>query len=340
MVTKTFSYRLGEIAEYIQAELIGDPELRIEGLNTLQSATGKELSFFSNQAYQQYLSSSQAGAVILSEQYQEHFAGNKLVINDPYYAFACLTSWYSLTRKSEGIHDTACIGQDSILGADVSIAPNVVIGNDVSIGNQVVIGPGCVIGDGVSIGDNTVLYGNVSVYENSQIGAHVIVHSQAVIGSDGFGFAKSPAGGWQKIYQLGKVVIGDHVEVGAGTTIDRGALGDTIIGYGVKLDNQIQIAHNVEIGDYTAIAGATAIAGSTCIGKHCTIAGAVGIVGHLNIVDNVHITAMTLVTKSITAPGSYSAGTPMNTTAVWRKNAARFNQLDDIARRVKKLNKD
>lgn len=337
MVSKA-SYTLGEIAEYIKAELIGDAEFRVQGLNTLQDAVASDLSFLSNKSYQKYLATSQAGAVILSPEFQHSFSGNKLVINDPYYAFAQLTRWYAPKQKSVGIHSMATIGEECAIADDVSIAAQVSIGDNVSIGDGTIIGPGCVIGDNVAIGSNTLIHGNVSIYSDSQIGSSVIIHSQAVIGSDGFGFAKSPDGGWEKIYQLGKVIINDDVEIGAGTTIDRGALGNTVIGYGVKLDNQIQIAHNVVIGDYTAIAGATAIAGSTTIGKHCTIAGAVGIIGHLTIVDHVHVTAMTLVTKSITSAGSYSAGTPLNRTAVWRKNAARFNQLDDIAKRVNRLN--
>jgi len=204
------------------------------------------------------------------------------------------------------------------------------------IASVVIIYPGCYICDNTCIGSDTMIYPNVSIYGNASIGSNTYIHSHVVIGSDGFGFA--PVGDeqkrWQKVYQLGGVEIGNDVEIGAGTTIDRGALDNTIIGDGVKLDNQIQIAHNVRIGEHTAIAACVGIAGSTNVGKRCTIAGAVGIIGHLNIVDDVHITAMTLVTKSINKPGSYSSGTPLNDTVSWRKNAARFNHLDSTIRKL------
>jgi len=331
MLIKT-SYTLNEIADYLGLSVVGDGTHLIQGLNTLQSAVGNEISFLANPKYQKYLSSTQAGAVILSPESQNLFPGNKLVVDTPYYTYALLTELFApKEHEISEVHPTVIIGKGTQINKHVSIGPNVVIGKNVTIDENVCIGAGCVIGDDVVIGEGSIFYPNVSIYNNVQIGHSAIIHSQVVIGSDGFGFAPVANGsGWQKVHQFGGVVIGHNVEIGAATTIDRGALGDTIIGDGVKLDNHIQVAHNVEIGESTAIAGATAIAGSTTIGRNCTIAGAVGIIGHLVICDNVHITAMTLVTKSITRSGSYSSGTPMNTTSEWKKNAARFNRLDKM----------
>ena len=338
MKLKNPSYTLSELARYTGADLIGDPECCVSGINTLQGATSNQLSFLSNALYQKDLAASQAACVVLHPSSQDFFHGNKLVTEDPYYVFAQLTKLFvkAKSKLEEGVHSSVVCGENVIIHPNASIAPNTVLGSNVTIEEGVCIGAGCYIGDNCRIGMNTIIYANVSIYSDVNIGHDVIVHSQAVIGSDGFGFApkKNSGGEWQKIYQLGGVYIGNNVEVGASTTIDRGALENTVINDGVKLDNQIQIAHNVVVGENTAIAGSTAVAGSTTIGKRCTIAGAVGIIGHLTIADDVHITAMTLVTKSIATAGSYSSGTPLNTTSVWRKNAARFNRLDESLRGI------
>lgn len=344
MTSRKFSYSLKALAEHAGATVVGDEDYQISGLNTLQNATSEQLSFLANALYQKDLATTAAGCVILHPNEAAGYHGNKLVAEDPYYAFALLTQLFVDDHDAaSGIHPTVVLGEDTIIAEDASIAANVVIGRSVSIESGARIGAGCYIGDHSHIAKDTVIYPNVSIYSRVNIGAQCIVHSGAVIGSDGFGFAPKKntsekkaarSGAWQKIYQLGGVEIGDNVEIGAGTTIDRGALENTVIAQGVKLDNQIQIAHNVVIGENTAIAGATAIAGSTVIGQRCTIAGAVGIIGHLTITDDVHITAMTLVTKSIEKSGSYSSGTPLNKTAVWRKNAARFNRLDESLKRL------
>ncbi len=324
-----YSYTLAEIAEYIGAKLIGEEQYRVSAIASLQKADSHQLSFLSNASYHKYLSSTDAGCVILHPEQEVLFNGNKLVTNTPYNAFALATELFKpVYNHVDGIHESAVVGNGSTIGEGVSIGANVVIGNNVTIAGGTIIGAGCYIGDNTIIDVDVLIHSNVSIYHDTVIGKGSIIHSNAVIASDGFGFAHNKVeSGWQKIHQLGGVVIGQNVEIGAGTTIDRGALDNTVIGNGVKLDNQIQIAHNVEIGENTAIAAATAIAGSTVIGKRCTIAGAVGIVGHLTIVDDVHITAMTLVTKSIKTSGSYSSGVPMNKTEIWRKNAARFNRL-------------
>lgn len=329
------TYTLGELAKYINAELCGDEACSVSSISTLKNANSRQLSFLSSASYQKYLSSTQAACVILHPDMQHLFTGNKLVTNNPYYAYAQLTELFVPQSAKANIHTSVVVGENSTIGLNVTIGAYTVIGDNVHIADGVTIGSGCFIGDNTTIAESTVLHSQVSIYRDVTIGQGSLVHSHVVLGSDGFGFApkKGSSNEWQKIHQLGGVIIGDDVEIGAGTTIDRGALDNTIIANGVKLDNQIQIAHNVEIGEHTAIAAATAIAGSTIIGQRCTIAGAVGIVGHLTITDDVHITAMTLVTKSITTAGSYSSGVPMNKTSVWRKNAARFNRLDQILRK-------
>ncbi|MFT5116619.1 MAG: UDP-3-O-[3-hydroxymyristoyl] glucosamine N-acyltransferase [Kiritimatiellia bacterium] len=330
-------YTLAEVAQHSHTILMGDASYMLRGINTLQQADKEQLTFLSNAKYQKNLATTKAGCVILHSSFEHLFDGNKLVTDDPYYAFALVTKLFAPKKEmKKDVHPSVVLGANVQLANDVDIAPNVVIGNNVIITAGVSIGASCYIGDNTVIADNVHIYPNVSIYGDTSIGKNTIIHSQVVIGADGFGFASKNdgSGHWQKIYQLGGVSIGDDVEIGAGTTIDRGALDNTIIANGVKLDNQIQVAHNVEIGENTAIAGATAIAGSTVIGKRCTIAGAVGIAGHLTIADDVHITAMTLVTKSIATSGSYSSGTPLNSTSEWRKNAARFNRLDDSLRKI------
>ncbi|MGH1486281.1 MAG: UDP-3-O-(3-hydroxymyristoyl)glucosamine N-acyltransferase [Cellvibrionaceae bacterium] len=335
------SYTLRQLADYIGADIVGDSDYRVEGLATLQDAEAQQLTFLSNKQYNKYLADTNAGCVLLKSKDQDGFQGNKLITTDPYLAYAKLSKLFldsvSGAFKS-AIHKTAVIDDDVTLGSEVNVGANVTIESGSKIGSGVHIYPGVYIGRSVTIGDNTILYANVSIYHDVSVGNSCIIHSASVIGADGFGFAPS-AEGWEKIQQLGGVTIGHSVEIGASTTVDRGALGNTVIGDGVKIDNQVQIAHNVNIGERTAIAASVAIAGSTHIGKRCTIAGLVGIVGHLTITDDVHITGMTMVSKSISTPGSYSSGIPMNETRQWRKNAARFNQLDAMARQLKSIKK-
>ena len=341
-MTRDNSHALKEIAAYVKAELEGDPEHRIHGLATLAAAENTQIAFLANKNYQKYLANTGAGCVLLSPDMSVLFSGNKLVMDDPYLGFARLTALFkhpaSETTDYDGsnVHPAAVVHNNALVAEDALIGPQAVIEQDVSIGNGTIIGAGCFIGRNSTIGKNTQLHANVTINQGVCIGSNVIVHSGAVIGADGFGFARDGEH-WQKIYQLGGVEVGDHVEIGACSTIDRGALGNTVLEEGVKIDNQVQIAHNVRIGAHTAIAGCTGIAGSTVIGKHCTIAGGVGIVGHVTIADYVHITGMTMVSKSIDEAGSYSSGVPMLPTKKWRKNAVRFSQLDDLIRKVKNL---
>ncbi len=330
---------LGDLADHVGGEVVGDPSIQIMGVATLQNAQKDQIAFLANSRYRRYLDATKAGAVILGTDDVSHCRCSALVVENPYLAYAHIAVFLNPEVMPEKlIHPSAVISPDCLLADDISIGPNVVIESGVSLGAGSVIGAGSYLAAGVCVGQGTRLYPNVSVYSQVNIGDRVVVHSGAVLGSDGFGMA-SDKGVWVKVPQLGSVVIGDDVEIGANTTIDRGALDDTVIEDGVRLDNQIQIAHNVRIGAHTAIAGCVGVAGSTQIGKRCQIGGGVGIVGHLDIADDVCITAMSLVTGNINKPGLYSSGTALESNSIWQKNAVRFRQLDDMARRLKDLDR-
>ena len=333
------SYSLAELAQHIGAELVGEPDYQIHTFASLQDADATHISFVANPAFYKYLSTTRAGALILHPDQAGDFAGNKLLIANPYLAYARLSRLFDRSHdQAPGIHGSAVIGEDTVLGEDIYIAANAVIGARVTIGNGTFIGPCAVIGDDTVIGNRTRIMGNATIYHGISIGSHCIIHSGAVIGADGFGFA--PDGkNWVKIHQLGSVILGDRVEIGACSTIDRGALGNTILDDGVIIDNLVHVAHNVQLGKNTAMAATSAIAGSTIVGENCTFSGGVGVVGHINIADNIHFTGMTMVSGSISEPGSYSSGTPMAPTKEWRKNSVRFRQLDSIAKRVSRLEK-
>ncbi len=328
-----------ELADIVDASIHGDPDAVVSGIATLESAKKEELSFFTNRKYHKFLAGTQATVIILHPDDVEHCPTNAIVSNDPYLAYAKIATWLTQPDIEQAqIASSAVIAGNVDMGENIHIGANVVIGRDSKIGHNVCLHAGCVIADNVTIGSETVLYPNVSIYANVIIGEQTIVHSGAVIGSDGFGIANEK-GQWFKVPQLGRVIIGDKVEIGANTTIDRGAIEDTVIENGVKLDNLIQIAHNVRIGENTAIAGCVGIAGSSTIGKHCAIGGGSGILGHLTIADHVHITATSLVTKSILESGVYSSGTPLQENTQWHKNFIRFKQLDKMARRLNALEK-
>lgn len=335
----TLSYTLGQLAAHVGAELRGDADLPIQGLATLQEAGPAQLSFLANPQYRKYLPESRAGAVLLTAADADGFAGTALVVANPYLAYASLSHLFDRKPKAAaGIHPTAIVAADAEVDPSASVGAYAVIESGARIGAGVSIGAHCVIGARSVIGEGGWLGPRVTLYHDVTIGARVSIQSGAVIGGEGFGFANEK-GVWQKIAQIGGVTIGDDVEIGANTTIDRGALSDTLIGNGVKLDNQIMIAHNVQIGDHTAMAACVGISGSAKIGRHCMLAGGVGLVGHIEICDNVFVTGMTMVTRSITEPGSYSSGTAMQPAAEWKKSAARIRQLDDMARRLQQLEK-
>lgn len=332
-------WTLQALASALGLEFRGEPDTPLTRLATLASADAVSLSFLANPHYRPQLHSTRAAAVIIHPDHAAEAPCGVLLSTEPYRTYARVSHWFNTAPAPQpGIHPTAVVEDGVALGQAVSIAARAVIGAGVVLGEGVVIGAGSVIGEGCRIGAGSRLHANVTLYHGVTLGQRCTVHSGVVIGADGFGFAPG-RDGWHKIAQIGGVKIGDDVEIGANTSIDRGALGDTIIGNGVILDNLIQIAHNVEIGDFTAIAGCTGIAGSTRIGRHCTIAGGVGIAGHLEIGDRVHITMRTDVTGSLTQPGSYSSGTAVSGTREWRKNAARFRQLDSLARRLIEVEK-
>jgi len=317
--------RLGDITGSLGGELHGDPETGIEGLAPLESAGPAQLSFLSNPRYGQQLAASNAGCVIVGPAMREAALarGAAIVTDDPYLYFARVTQlWKSRLAPPAG----------------PAVHPSAVVDPQAQVDPTARIGPLCVVERGARIGAHTVLKSRVTVGEGCVIGARCILHPGVVIGADGFGFAPR-AGEWEKIEQLGAVRIGDDVEIGANTCIDRGALADTVIEDGVKLDNLIQVGHNVRIGRHTAIAGCAGIAGSATIGAHCTIGGSAGILGHLTIADHVHVSSFSLVTRSILKPGHYTGVFPIDENAAWEKNAASLKQLAALRDRIRALEK-
>ena len=335
----TVTMTLGQLAEALGAELKGPEALEITGLATLQEAVSGQLSFLANKQYRKFLDDSTASAVLLKAEDAEGFAGNALVVADPYLAYARISHLFDPKPKAvAGVHPSAVVAEDAQVDASASIGPFAVIESGVRIGANVTVGAHCFIGARCVIGEGGWLAPRVTLYHDVTIGKRVVIQSGAVIGGEGFGFANEK-GIWRKIAQIGGVTLGDDVEIGVNTAVDRGALSDTRIGDGVKLDNQIQIAHNVQVGDHTAMAACVGISGSTRIGKHCMIAGGVGMVGHIDVCDNVFVSGMTMVTRSITEPGGYSSGTAMQPLAEWRKSAARIRQLDEMSKRLQQLEK-
>jgi UDP-3-O-[3-hydroxymyristoyl] glucosamine N-acyltransferase len=326
---------LGALAAQLGVVLRGDPNIIISRVAQFADADANSLVFFNTAKYHSALQTTQAGAVILAEAHADAVSIPVLFSANPYLTFARAAQLlHPNPPVLGGIHSSAVIDSTAHIDPSAHIGALVVIAEHVMIGARTVIGPGCVIGADVRIGADSRLIANVTLCTGTIIGERALIHPGAVIGREGFGFAHDGEQ-WVHIPQIGRAILGDDVEVGANTAIDRGTIGDTRIGTGVKLDNHIQIAHNVEIGAHTAIAGNCGIAGSTRIGRHCTIAGAVGIAGHLEIGDHVHFTGMAMVTHSIRQPGSYSSGIPAIPTAQWRRNAVRFKHIDDMMRQLK-----
>ena len=333
------SCRLGDIAEQLGAELRGDPDTEIFGLATLLSASPGMISFLANPSYARHLAETRASAVIIAPSAADQYSGNALLMDNPYFGYARLSHRFDRSPLAPtGIHPSAVVASSAWISDTASVGPQAVIEEEAVIGEGVVIGAGSIIGARSLIGDYSLLRPRVTIAHEVVLGKRCHILSGAVLGSDGFGFANEK-GVWHRIAQIGRVILGDDVEVGANTTIDRGALDDTIIGNGVKLDNLVQIAHNVNIGDHSALAGMVGIAGSTRIGKHCVFGGASVVSGHLTLADQVHLTGMTMVTGDISEPGVYSSGITADTNRQWRKNAVRFRQLDSLARRIKELEK-
>ncbi|WP_151903896.1 UDP-3-O-(3-hydroxymyristoyl)glucosamine N-acyltransferase [Methylophaga nitratireducenticrescens] len=330
-------WTLAKIASEIGAKLVGNAEKVITGVGTLQNATDTDISFLANTKYRQYLNSTSAGCVIVSPADLAEVQTNALVIDDPYVAYAKAAALlYPEQQSSLGIHPSVVVGENCQIADSARISAQVFIGNNVHIGDNVDIGAGSIIENDVYIAADSRLMSNVTLCRKVQIGERVQIHPGAVIGADGFGIANEN-GRWLKIPQVGSVIIGNDVEIGANTTIDRGAIDDTIISDGVKLDNQIQIGHNVFIGKHTVIAGCVGISGSTRIGSHCAIGGGTGIAGHIEIADGVQLTGMSMVTKSIMSSGTYSSGIPVEPTRDWHRNVIRYRQLDKLNDRIKQL---
>lgn len=322
----------------LDIRLQGDPDCVIKGVCTIQEGQSNHITFLVNPAYKKYLATTQASAVILSAQDADACTVNAIITRNPYFVYAKVAAFFDRKPKPvAGIHPTAVIGEGCQIDPTASIGANCVIGDQVKIGAKTSVGPNSVVGSSTQIGDNTRLEANVTVYDHMIIGNNVQLASGVVIGSDGFGIAKFK-GAWTKVPQVGRVIIEDNVDIGANTTVDRGAINDTVIGKGVQLDNLIQVGHNVRIGENTAIAGCVGISGSATIGKNCLIGGASGIGGHITIADNVVVTGATSVSKSIREPGVYSSGVGgLVTNLEWRKNSARLRRLDRLAERVREL---
>jgi len=337
------SYTLEELAKKIGATVVytNDKEEHciINSLATLKSAKVGQVAFLANNKYQQQLELTRASAVIISKDCIDNCPCHALVMDNPYLGYALTAQLLDTTPKtSYNIHPSAVLHADVKLGENVSIGANSVLEAGIELADGVSIGAGCFIGENVHIGKNSSLWSNISIYHGVKIGQDCLIQANTVIGSDGFGYANEK-GQWLKIPQLGSVIIGNKVEIGASTTVDRGALENTIIKDGVILDNQVQIAHNAVIGENTAIAGCSVIAGSTTIGKNCTIAGMVAISGHLTIADGCVFTGRAMVIKSITEAGVYSSGMPVLSNKEWRKANVHIRNLNTMSKRIRSLEK-
>lgn len=331
------SLTLESLATSLGLTFRGDPDYQVDSVAAIHDAAAHQLSFVVSGKYSNELRNSQAGIVILPESLLELAPNNCLIAADPYLAYAKVSHLlHPETQHHKGVHPTAFVDPNATVHPMASIGANAVIESGATIEDACIIGPGCFIGEGSVIGARSRLFPNVTIYHGCQLGSDCRIQSGTVIGGEGFGYARDTTG-WERINQVGRVQLGNRVEIGANTTIDRGTIGDTIIEDCVILDNQIQIAHNVRIGRNTAIAGCTGIAGSTTIGRDCTIAGAVNIIGHLSIVDNVHLTATSFVIRSITVPGTYSSGMPLEKNRKWHRTFARLTQLDALASKINRL---
>ena len=333
----------GALSALLGGELIGNPDQPISRLGSLQGADPATVSFLANPRYASQLAQSAAGCVIVAPAQREAVAGrpSAILCADPYLAFARLTQWWARQvrpRPVPGIHPSAIVDASACVDPGAHIGPLVVVGARARIGAGAVIEAHVVIGDDAQVGPDTRLHARVVLGERCVIGARGILHSGVVIGADGFGFAPNQ-GQWDKIEQLGAVRIGDDVEIGANSCVDRGALEDTVLEDGVKLDNLVQIAHNVHVGAHTAMAGCVGVAGSARIGRHCTVGGGAIVLGHLELADHVHISAATVVSRSIHKPGQYSGVFPFDDNANWEKNAATLRQLHGLRDRLRALEK-
>ncbi|HEX7341866.1 MAG TPA: UDP-3-O-(3-hydroxymyristoyl)glucosamine N-acyltransferase [Rhodanobacteraceae bacterium] len=337
-MTETRQYHdLASLARQFDLGCRGDGRTRIHGVGTLAHAEAGQLAFLANSRYSGQLTTTHAGAVVLKADQADACPVPVLIADDPYVTYAKIAVLFQkLPASRPGVHPSAVVDAGARVSPSACVGPLCVIEADAVIEDGAVIGPHCIIGARCSVGAQSRLVARVTLVADVQLGQRVLVHPGAVIGADGFGLAVD-SDHWIKVPQLGGVRIGNDCEIGANTTIDRGALEDTVLEDDVRLDNLIQIAHNVHIGAHTAMAGCSAVAGSARIGRWCMVGGNAGILGHLEVADHVVITAKSLVTRSIREAGEYSSGSPLEPNQAWRKNAARFKQLDDMARRLRAL---
>jgi UDP-3-O-[3-hydroxymyristoyl] glucosamine N-acyltransferase len=332
-------HTLRELSKRFGGEVEGNAGARVRRVATLEDASTGDIAFLANERYLAQLKTTRATAVIVGQAARGATTLPRLVCANPYACFARISAFLNPAAPVRpGVHRTAVVDRTATVGRGVAIGPHTFIAAGARIGAGSIIGAGCHVGEGAAIGAGSRLHPGVVVYHRCVIGDRVILHSGVVIGADGFGIALEHDR-WIKVPQIGRVTIGDDVEIGANTTVDRGAIGDTVIEEGVKLDNQIQVGHNVRIGAHTAIAGRVGIAGSARIGRYCRIGGAAGIAGHITVADHVEISGETIVTKSISRPGTYSGPYPFQTNAEWRRNAAQLRHLDELAQRVRALEK-
>jgi UDP-3-O-[3-hydroxymyristoyl] glucosamine N-acyltransferase len=331
-------YSLAQLADRFGLKARGDPSHAVSGAGTLDAATADDLAFLANPAYRPQLTTTRAGIVILREEDATDHSGNCLVATDPYLAYARIAVLFDHRPLPQpGIHPLAHVSPSVTLGAGVYVGPGAVIGEHCQVGDHCSIGPNCVLGDGCVLGISVRLVANVTLGDGVRLGARVIVHPGAVIGADGFGLAFA-GDHWEKVPQLGSVVVGDDCEIGANTCIDRGAIGDTVLEEDVRIDNQCQVGHNCHIGAHTAMAGFVGIAGSTRIGRFCMFAGRSGAHGHIEIADRVTVAAMTMVKKSITEPGTtWSSGIPARPIREWQRIVGHLNRIESSAQRLKAL---
>jgi len=333
------SLSLGEIAARFGCELHGDPEPVVSRVATLGNAGPDAISFLANPAYRSALADTQAGAVLVSAEDADACPVPALVCADPYLTYARVaTLLYPPHRPQPGISEAASVDASATIPASAAVGAGARIGPGVVLGEHVAVGPNCVLEADCTVGEGSRLVANVTLCRGVSLGARCLIHPGAVIGADGFGIARSPEG-WVKVPQVGSVRIGDDVEIGANSCVDRGAIEDTVIGQGVRIDNLVQIAHNVRIGDHSALAAMVGIAGSTEVGRRCMFGGASGAVGHVKIADDVILGGRCMVTSDIRKPGMYGSAMPHQEIAVYRRNVARFRQIDRMARRLRQLEK-
>lgn len=328
---------LGELAVRFGCELRGNPDTRVERVGTLVNADGQSVAFLSEDRNRRELAATRAAVVVLDRESADACPTAALICENPRATFARITALlYPAAPPVPGIHASAIVEANASIDVSAYVGPHAVIGERAVIGPRTYVGPRCIVEHDTKLAEDVRLVASVTLCHGVRIGARTVIQPGAVIGADGFGFAPE-RGRWVKVPQIGSVIVGADVEIGSNTTVDRGAIEDTIIEEGAKLDNQIQIGHNVRIGAHTVIAGCTGISGSTVIGRHCVIGGAVGIAGHLMICDGVTITGFAMVSRSLTEPGVYSSGIPIEESKVWRRQVARYRKLETYEKRLKQL---